>query len=56
MNTHSYAGLEIGGGDNGDGAALLSKLPFKTLLHRHWKREQKINRLIIYCNSLQQKV
>lgn len=41
MNTHSYAGLEISGGDNGDGAALLSKLPFKTLLHRHWKKEQK---------------
>lgn len=41
MNTHSYAGLEISGGNNGDGTALLSKLPFKTLLHRHWKKEQK---------------
>jgi len=48
VDTHSYAGLEISSRDNWDGAALLSKLPFKTLLHRHWKKEQKNKRFVIY--------
>lgn len=39
--THSDSGLEVGGGDDGDGSSLLTELPLETLLHRHWSTERK---------------
>lgn len=36
VSTHGDPSLELGGGDDGDGAAVFSELPFQTLLDWHW--------------------